>query len=70
MAKKYRVYFRPAKTGGSETTKSGDYLVDHSIFIFLVDPEGRYVTHFGRESTPDRCAKVIIDALESWDHSN
>ena len=67
VARKYRIYFRPART--SETLSKDDYLVDHSIFLFLVDPEGNYVTHFGRESPPQRCAAVIVDALRSWDVS-
>jgi protein SCO1/2 len=69
IARKYRIYFRPAKTSSDNNDKS-DYLVDHSIFFFLVDPEGHYVTHFGRESSPERCAKIITDALSSWDISN
>lgn len=66
-AKKYRVYYRPARTGGTASAK--DYLVDHSIFIFLIDPTGKYVTHFGRESPPERCSGIILDALNSWDLS-
>lgn len=67
LARKYRVYFRPARTSGDNETGSKDYLVDHSIFFFLVDPEGNYVSHFSRESTPERCAKVIQDSLFAWD---
>lgn len=67
-ARKYRIYFRPARTSGS-ATDSRDYLVDHSIFFFLVDPEGKYVTHFGRDSSVEKSAKIILDALHSWDIS-
>jgi len=38
--KGYRVYAQAVKP--EETT---DYVVDHSSFIYLMDPEGRYVTH-------------------------
>lgn len=68
-ARKYRVYFRPARTSGGSDS-SGDYLVDHSIFFFLIDPTGQYVTHFGRDASPEKCAKIITDALHSWDIAN
>lgn len=67
-ARKYRVYFRPARTSGT-ATDSRDYLIDHSIFFFLVDPEGKYVTHFGRDASVSKCAQVIVEALQSWDIS-
>lgn len=72
-ARKYRIYFRPARTLGNHSSsipdKNNDYLIDHSIFFFLIDPTGQYVTHFGRESSPERCTKIILDALTSWDIS-
>lgn len=36
-----RVYFH--KTGDSDT----DYLVDHSIIMYLIDPAGDFVTFYG-----------------------
>lgn len=68
-ARKYRVYFRPARTSGGDNN-NGDYLVDHSIFFFLIDPAGQYVTHFGRDASVERCAKIVTDALHSWDIAN
>jgi protein SCO1 len=53
-ARAYRVYYR--KVGDS----AGDsYTVDHSAFIYLMDREGRYLTHFSFNSEP----KVIADAI-------
>ena len=54
-AKAYRVYFRKV---GSESDK-GDYTVDHSAFIYLMDGQGNYVTHFTFASTSD----VILAAI-------
>jgi protein SCO1/2 len=31
-----------------------DYLVDHSIFFYLVDPEGKVVDTFGKSNTETR----------------
>jgi protein SCO1/2 len=72
VARQYRVYYRPARTTGSTNQQNslgireGEYLMDHSTFVFLVDPKGRYVTHFGRESLPERSASTILDAMDSY----
>lgn len=50
-ANAYRVYYR--KTGG------GDYSVDHSAFIYLMDGEGKYLTHFTFNTTPESMVGVI-----------
>jgi protein SCO1 len=39
-AKAYRVYFK--KADGSP----GDYTVDHSVFVYLMGRDGKYLTHF------------------------
>ena len=46
MAKAYRLYFSaPPKAVDDDET---DYLVDHSIFFYLMGPDGKYRAHFGR----------------------
>jgi len=50
-AKAYRVYY--AKV---EDEASGTYLMDHSSFIFLMGPEGGYVTHFDHLAPPEDIA--------------
>jgi protein SCO1/2 len=52
-AKAYRVYFRKA-AGGPD-----DYTVDHSAFVYLMDKEGNYLTHFTFNTSPDTIAGVI-----------
>ncbi len=47
-AKAYRVYYAKAEDAGAS-----DYLMDHSIFIYLMDPEGRYLAHFAHNATPE-----------------
>lgn len=48
-AQAYRVYYAkaPIKDAGKET---GDYTVTHSGYIFLMDRNGKYVTHFDKEA--------------------
>lgn len=61
-AKLFRVYFKAAKTSNGKDGDK-DYLVDHTIFYYLMDPEGRYVTHFGRDHWPADVAKTILEYL-------
>jgi protein SCO1/2 len=42
----YRVYFAKAAGGTPD-----DYTMGHSDFIYLMGPDGRYVTHFRAEDT-------------------
>jgi protein SCO1/2 len=56
-ARAYRVYFHKPDSDGD------DYLVDHSTFVFLMGPDGNYVTHFGIDATPEAMAQAIGEAL-------
>lgn len=62
-AKKYRVYFKPSRTSAEG---NDDYLLDHSIFLFLVDPNGKYVIHFGKDKSVDECVTKIREAIDNW----
>jgi protein SCO1/2 len=57
-AQAYRVYF--AKAGHDD---SDAYLMDHSTFIYLMGPDGRYVRHFAHNATPEEMAEVIEAAI-------
>jgi cytochrome oxidase Cu insertion factor (SCO1/SenC/PrrC family) len=57
-AQAYRVYY--AKAGKDD---SDDYLMDHSTFIYLMGPNGRYVRHFAHSATPEEIAAAIGEAL-------
>lgn len=62
LCKKYRVYFSTP-----QNVKPGqDYLVDHSIYFYLMDPEGDFVEALGRQHSPDEAAKVILDHMRDW----
>ena len=53
-AKAYRVYYRKAGDSGN-----GDYTVDHSAFVYLMDGSGKYITHFTFNTAPESMAAVI-----------
>jgi protein SCO1/2 len=47
ICKAFRVYFSTPPNADPQ----GDYLVDHSIFIYLMDPNGEFVEAFGQATT-------------------
>ena len=55
----YRVYAQAVKPEGST-----DYVVDHSSFIYLMDPDGRYVTHVSHSTTPEDMVARLKPYLE------
>ena len=61
-ARLYRVYFGRAKDEREEST---EYLMDHSSIIFLMNPEGEYVTHFTHASTPEKMAERLAAVVGS-----
>jgi protein SCO1 len=62
-ARKYRVYYR--KTGDEKAKK--DYLVDHSIITYLVDPRGDFVTFYGKNTTASEVKESILNYMEAFD---
>ncbi len=54
VAKAYRVFYQKAPGATGE-----DYLMDHSTLIYLMDGEGKFLTYFGPQATPDEVAEAI-----------
>jgi protein SCO1/2 len=59
-AKAYRVYY---KVHGDPATNP-NYPVDHSGFIYLMDRNGKFITHFTHETPPERVVEKIQEALK------
>lgn len=62
MCKTYRVYFSTP----SKVKPGQDYLVDHSIYFYLMDPEGDFVEALGRQHSPQEGAEVITGHIKNW----
>lgn len=62
VCKAYRVYFSTPK----DARPDGDYLVDHSIYFYLMDPAGEFVEAFGRVSTVEEVVKKTAEEVERW----
>lgn len=63
--KAYRVYFSTPPNADP----AGDYLVDHSIFVYLMDPEGKFVEAFGQSVSKEEIVKKVREALGEWQNS-
>ncbi|GBD41414.1 hypothetical protein HRbin39_00795 [bacterium HR39] len=63
VAKRYRVFYRkvePEEYGGA---KGDPYLIDHSAWLYLFDPAGRFVKAFQHGVEPERLAAEIAAAM-------
>jgi len=56
-AKGYRVFYAKHPEAG------GDYSMDHSSVIYVMDPEGRFTASFTHESTPEQIAERLKKLL-------
>ena len=54
----YKVYYAKA-----DDSRSQDYVVDHTAFIYLVGKDGRYVGFLPSGTTPERLSEVIRGKL-------
>nr|GAT61090.1 synthesis of cytochrome C oxidase [Mycena chlorophos] len=62
MCKAYRVYFSTPPN----TKPEDDYLVDHSIFVYLMDPKGQFVEAFGQAVTVEDMLVKVEDAIKEF----
>lgn len=61
-ARQYRVYYSKTIPGDDED----DYLVDHSIIMYLIDPNGEFIKFFGKNETTDTLMKQLYDIIKEW----
>jgi protein SCO1 len=57
VAKGYRVYYAKHPEAG------GDYSMDHSSVIYVMDPEGRFTASFTHQSAPEEIAERLKKLL-------
>lgn len=60
VTKAYRVY---AKKVASETS-AADYSIDHSGFMYLMDPNGEYRSHFPHNVGADKLSAALKQSIE------
>lgn len=59
VARAYRVYYKKAK----DEKSTAAYTMDHSALIYLMGPDGSYVTHFTHATSPDAMAERLAKLL-------
>ncbi|XP_013402877.1 protein SCO2 homolog, mitochondrial-like [Lingula anatina] len=59
--KQYRVYF-----SNGPKDRDGDYIVDHSVITYLMDPQGKCQAFYSRDSTVESVARDIRQKITSW----
>ena len=59
VARAYRVYYARAADHGAGDHGSGDYEMNHSTIVYLMGPDGAYVSHFTPETPPEKIAETI-----------
>lgn len=57
VARAYRVYVNKVPQGDT-------YTVDHSAFVYLMGPDGKFVTHFSPQAGGEAMARKIAELLE------
>lgn len=64
--KAYRVYFSTPPNADPK----GDYLVDHSIFVYLMDPKGKFVEAYGQSVAANDMVEKIQEQIANWEAEN
>ncbi|NXR24819.1 SCO2 protein, partial [Cinclus mexicanus] len=60
-AAKFRVY-----VSAGPRDADGDYVVDHSVLTFLVDPDGMFRDCYGRSRTAEEVARSVRSHMETY----
>jgi cytochrome oxidase Cu insertion factor (SCO1/SenC/PrrC family) len=59
-ARAYKVYFSKAEGSGED-----DYLMDHSGFVYLMGPDGKYRAHFSHNTPVEELARRLEEEVAS-----
>lgn len=62
VAKAYRVYYSAPEPDPNDQ----DYLVDHSIFFFLMNPDGQFVDYYGKNASDMEVAQSIRQHIRQY----
>ncbi|KAJ7584684.1 h-sco1 [Mycena floridula] len=63
IARAYRVYFSTPPNADPK----GDYLVDHSIFVYLMGPDGTFVEAFGQATPAAQIVEKVKEVVAQWE---
>ncbi|TFK64708.1 SCO1-SenC-domain-containing protein [Pluteus cervinus] len=66
VCKAYRVYFSTPPNADP----AGDYLVDHSIFVYLMDPQGNFMEAFGQSVPASDIISKVREVIAEWEQEH
>lgn len=61
ILKAFKVYF-----SAGPKDEDGDYVVDHSIITYLMNPQGKYEAHYARSKTNVQVANAVEKKMKTW----
>lgn len=62
VAKSYRVFYAKA-TGTNAPSDPAAYIMDHTAIVYLMGPDGRYVTHFSPGTAAETMAQGMREKM-------
>jgi len=62
VTQEYGVYFVPHQTGPG----TQDYVMDHSIYLYLMDPQGKFARAFDTDWSADRIAATLRELMAQF----
>ena len=68
VARMFRVYTSSDRASATVDAAADDYTVDHSIFIYLLDTEGRFVDFYGVNKERDQIVAAVLAHMEERGH--
>ena len=63
VCKSYRIYY---STPDETAKQSEDYLIDHSIAIYVFDPQGRFVDFFGTRWSEEEILEKMTEYVQNY----